>query len=100
MINGTGKISQRTFWLDAGNKFVDSVTRHRKKKGRLMVAINDWSTYFNVHINQVDLRAGTEVVIKVKPTEHSTSQGFRELAIEERKCRFTHENEVCQKYMP
>ena len=88
-----------TFWLDAGNKFIDSVTNRKKKKGNLLLALNNWSTYFNVHINQVDLRAGTEVIVKITPVEHSTSQEFRDLSIEDRKCRYTHENEVSRNFL-
>ena len=95
MINGTGKISQKTMWLDAGNKerYVTSFV----KEGSLMVAINGWQTYFDVRINQLDLRAGTEVNIKVKPVVHDTSADFKRLSLDDRKCRFMDEVEVCIK---
>ena len=46
MINGTGKISQITMWLDAGKK--DIVNSVVKEEGSLMVAINGWQTYYDV----------------------------------------------------
>lgn len=66
----------------------------REEPAHLMVAINEWTDYFNVRINQLDVRAGTEVILKVRPTQHSTSEGFKSLTLEERRCRFKHENEV------
>ena len=65
-----------------------------KEPGTLMVAVNEWTDYYNVRINQLDLRSGTEVILKVRPTQHTTSESFKALSLEERKCRFTHENEV------
>ena len=60
----------------------------------LMVAINGWTDYFNVRRSQLKLRAGTEVILRVKPTQHSASEDFAALSLEERGCRFTHENKV------
>ena len=94
MINGTGKISQITMWLDASNKYLDNVESFEKDEGSLMVAINDWQTYYDVRINQLDLRAGTDVIIKVKPVVHSTTADFKNLKLEDRKCRFMNEQEV------
>ena len=60
----------------------------------LMVAINEWTDYFNVRINKLDLKAGTEVILRVRPTLHSASEDFAGLSLKDRGCRFTHENEV------
>ena len=94
MINGTGKISQITMWLDAGNKYLNNVESVEKDEGGLMVAINDWQTYYDVRINQLDLRAGTDVIIKVKPVVHSTTTDFKSLKLDDRKCRFMNEQVV------
>ena len=94
-INGTGVLAQRTFWLGAGNDLYRNAVRFEKNPGSLMVAVNEWTDYFNVRINQLALRAGTEVILKVRPSQHSTSEGFKDMSLEDRGCRFTHENEVC-----
>ena len=94
MINGTGNIYQMTMWLDAGNKYRGSVNYFTKKRGEILISINEWLSYYNVRINKLKFNAGTEVLIKVKPTKHTTSAGFRELSIEQRQCRFTDEIEV------
>ena len=94
MIDGTGKISQMTMWLDAGNKYPDNINSFQKEEGSLMVAVNGWQTYYDVRINQLDLRAGTDVTIKVKPVVHSTSAYFKTLNLDDRKCRFMDELEV------
>ena len=93
-ITGTGKISQITMWLDAGNKDKDK----EKEEGSLMIAINGWQTYYDVRINQIQLRAGKDVVIKIEPVVHSTSADFKNLKLDDRKCRFMDEPEVFQCY--
>ena len=87
-------LAQRTFWLDAGNNLYDNVGKFKKEPGSLMVALNEWTDYFNVRINHLDLRAGTEVIIRVRPTQHSTSEDFRALSLKDRGCKLKHENEV------
>ena len=34
MIEGTGVLAQRTFWIDAANKLRGSTTKFKKKRGR------------------------------------------------------------------
>ena len=94
MINGTGKISQKVFWLDASNKYMAAINSHKKYKGSLLLAINDWQTFYSVRLNQIDLRGGTEVIVKIQPVMHSTSENFRRLALEERECRYMDEQMV------
>ena len=93
-IKGTGRISQKTFWLDVSNKYMASINSFKKYKGNLMVSINDWQTYYSVRLNQIDLRGGTEVIIKVQPVVHSTSDSFKSLTLEERECRYSDEQMV------
>ena len=93
-INGTGKIYQRTLWLNAADKSLDNVKRFAKKKGKLLLAFNDWRTYFDVRVNQLELRAGTDVTVKLRPIKHTTSVGFRGLTIDQRECRYEWEQEV------
>ena len=65
-----------------------------KKKGEILISINEWLSYYNVRINKLKFNAGTEVLIKVKPIKHTTSANFRALSMDKRQCRFPHENEV------
>ena len=100
MINGTGKISQKIFWLDASNKYMAAINSHKKYEGSLLLAINDWQTFYSVRLNQIDLRGGTEVVIKIQPVMHSTSDNFKRLALDERECRYTYEQMVMPLEVP
>ena len=95
-IHGTGKISQKTFWLDASNKYMASVNSFKKYKGSLLVAINDWQTSYSVRLNHIELRGGTEVIIKVNPVVHSTSADFKSLTLDDRACRYPDEQQVHQ----
>ena len=95
-ITGSGKISQMTFWLDASNKYMASMNSFKKHKGSLLVAINDWQTYYSVRLNQIELKAGKEVIIKVTPVVHSTSADFKSLTLEERACRYPDEQQAIE----
>ena len=65
-----------------------------KEQGGLIVAINAWNQYYDVRINQLDLRAGSEVIIKVEPVVHSASDDFGRQNLNDRKCRFKDEVKV------
>ena len=65
-----------------------------KKKGTIMVAINEWLTFYNVRVNQINLMTGREMLVKVKPTQHTASERVKALSIESRKCRLPTENHV------
>ena len=56
-------------------------------RGSAFVAINEWLSYFNVRMKQVEVRAGTEVIMKVEPVDHIVSDAFGELDRAERECR-------------
>lgn len=95
IINGTGKISEITMWLDASNKNpAENMYLFEKEQGGLIVAINAWNQYYDVRINQLDLRAGSEVIIKVEPVVHYASDDFRRQNLNDRKCRFKDELKV------
>ena len=59
-INGTGKIYQKTLWLNAADRSLDNVKAFEKRKGKLSLAFNDWHTYFDVRVNQLELRDAIE----------------------------------------
>ena len=62
-------------------------------RGSAFVAINEWLSYFNVRMKQIEVRAGTEVKIKMEPVQHIVSDDFRNLVQEERRC-ILHDEEV------
>ena len=64
----------------------NSQPHFQARRGSALVAINEWLSYFNVRMNQIQVRAGTEVIIKVEPVHHVVSDEFRELDQEERGC--------------
>ena len=94
LINGTGKLFETTMWLNAANKFTANVNSFDKQEGKLILAVNHWLTYYSVRVNQLELRPGTEVIIKVKPVKHSTSTQFKALSKNDRNCSFKEELEV------
>ena len=65
-----------------------------KKKGNILIALNEWLTFYNVSVNQINLITGREMLLKIKPTQHTASQSVKALPIESRKCRLTTENHV------
>ena len=65
-----------------------------KKKATARVAINEYLNPFNVRINHLELVAGREAIIKIKPTRHVATEGFAELDVKHRKCLFPNENPV------
>ena len=65
-----------------------------KKKGTIMVAINEWLTFYNVRVNQINLMTGREMLVKVKPIQHTASDRVKDLSIKSRKCRLPTENHV------
>ena len=64
------------------------------------LAVNGFSTYFSTRTNPVDIRAGQEVNIMLRPVSHRATERFRDLDKEKRKCSFPHEREVQGNYNP
>ncbi len=62
--------------------------------GSAKVAVNEWTSYYNVRSNEISLKAGTEVVVALKPTNHIATEDVKVLTVEERKCRLRNEREV------
>ena len=63
-----------------------SLPQVQATRGSAFVAINEWLSYFNVRMKQVEVRAGTEVIMKVEPVHHVVSEEFKILVQEERGC--------------
>ena len=70
-----------------------------KRKGKILIAVNEWLTFYNVRVNQLSLITGREILLKIKPTQHTASQSVKSLPIESRKCRLTTENHVNNKLL-
>ena len=60
--------------------------------GYFSVSINTPDEFYNVLQNSIDVEAGTEMLIRVKPVQLISEDSIRSEPIEQRKCRF--ENEV------
>ena len=63
------------------------------RRGSASVNVNQWLKYFNVRSNSIDLVAGKSYIVKIKPIDHITQVGIRELSIEKRKCLYRDEKE-------
>ena len=72
MISNSGKAGEKIFWFDAGAKDL-----RKNKRAAMTVALNEWLNYFNVRINQIELKAGMEMVITIDPTVHTLTENFK-----------------------
>ncbi len=52
-----------------------------------------------MRINHLEVFAGREAIIKIKPTSHVATESFRALSLEDRKCLFADEQNVSIVYM-
>ena len=96
-IEGTGHTYRKTFWLYVGDKSMRSRVPHEpRSRGAVRLAINDWTSYFNVRTNHLRVAAGEDVRFTLRPVVHATSDGFRALDPEERKCFFRDEPTVTE----
>ena len=62
--------------------------------GSAKVSVNEWTSYFNLRSNEISLRAGTELMISLKPTSHVASEDVMALDVTKRNCRIGHEGHV------
>ena len=60
-------------------------------RGAATLNANEWFKYFNVRSNPIDLVAGNEYTIKIKPMQHTASPEIRSVEPEKRKCKFEDE---------
>ena len=65
-----------------------------KRKGKILIAVNEWLTFYNVRVNQINLITGREILLKIKPTQHTASDSVKALSVKSRNCRLTTENHV------
>ena len=71
---------------------------YERKSGSATLAINEWISYYNVRLNPLDLIAGHEYIIKVKPVQHIATNRVKGYDIHTRKCQFPEENQVKQSF--
>jgi hypothetical protein len=82
--------------------FVDACRGRRStqqpfhQRGKLLIAFNEWMSYYNVRMNNLELRAGREMIVKVKMVDHVASERIRGLNIDSRNCLFINEQQVIQ----
>ena len=62
--------------------------------GSAKIAVNEWTAYYNVRNNEISLKAGTEVLITLKPTSHIATKDVKDLKVVDRKCKLKDEVEV------
>ncbi len=88
-IKGTGHSHTKSFWISVRDGSLrNEVPNLPRRKGRASIALNEHMAYYNVRTNNVAVTAGQEVVIKVRPVVHATTQSFRSLPVEHRKCLY------------
>jgi hypothetical protein len=83
----SGKNFQMYLILDSHlDKVYDSV------KGSFKVAINQNIDFMDVAVKYIDADIGALTKILVVPTQYTTTEAFKVLPLDTRKCRFTNEN--------
>ena len=111
-INGSGKVYQKTFWLDIGERYRSfsqkimgtivvypfrSTEAYKPDntwpKGSATLNVNEWLKYFNVRSNPIDLEAGASYTIKMTPIQYTASPKVRDIHWERRNCLFKDEQE-------
>ena len=71
---------------------------YERKRGSAILAFNEWISYYNIILNPLDLKAGHEYIIKVKPEKHIANHQIKDYDVQSRKCLFPEENEVLYLY--
>ncbi len=80
-------------WLDAGDPTTSIlIPTVQKRSAPLLLSINGFGDFFSMRSNNVELKAGEEVMLRIKQLEHVATSAFREQALSARKCRFHNEN--------
>ncbi len=85
-IAGSGSMYETEFWLNAR-----SGTDQGRTQGEMSIAINNWVDHFSVRGNRLIVRAGRNYNLKLYPTVHTASDGFKDIDLEKRRCRFQDE---------
>ena len=96
---GIGKYNIKIFWITLliFHLFRSSTNLNEglyKRKGKILIAVNEWLTFYNVRVNQINLITGREILLKIKPTQHTASDSVKALSVKSRNCRLTTENHV------
>ena len=113
IINGSGKIYQKTFWLDIGERYKNYSNDYLKlhslapcrsseaykpnnpwPRGSATLNINEWLKYFNVRSSPIDLVAGASYIIQMTPIQHTATSAVRNLDRQTRRCLYKDEQEL------
>ncbi len=95
LVKGTGQSHRKDFWIYVGDRTLkNEIPTQPRAKGSAVISINEWSTYYNVRLNSLEVLAGQHVVISLMPVAHATTPSFRELSVADRKCLYPEDTEA------
>ena len=93
-INGTGSANQKTFWLNLADRTFNDIVPVNRKRNSVLVAINDWLTYYNVRTKPIEIFSGDVVKVVVEPTSHVATERVAAVDRRSRRCLFPGEVKV------
>ncbi len=89
LVKGTGQSHRKSFWIYVGDRTLrNKISTQPRARGSAVISINEWTAYFNVRLNNLEVLAGQDVVISLTPVVHATTPSFRKLPVPDRKCFF------------
>ena len=100
-VPGGGKRYATELWLDARDTTsLRSVPITQNTKARkMLVALNEYQKYFYTTAKYDYLEPGKHTTIRIKQVQNIATSRFMHLELENRKCRFPHENPGCKDYV-
>ncbi len=93
-VPGSGNRFKTELWLDASDR-TSSFMFPRTDRGHpvpMTLAVNQLANFFSVRSNNIELKAGEEVTLRIKQIQYVATTDFREQTLETRQCRFPSEN--------
>jgi hypothetical protein len=101
-ISGSGNHFRTTVWLDARDMATwrggsQALTRSPKP---MILAVNEFSNFFNVRSSNVNLIPGQHTSLRVKQVQHIATENFKSLPLETRQCRLFDENPGVAQLVP
>ncbi len=93
-VPGSGNRFKTELWLDASDRtasFMFPVTTSSRPVP-MTLAVNQLANFFSVRSNNVQLKAGEEVMLRIKQVQHVATADFKGQTLATRQCRFPSEN--------
>ena len=87
MISNSGEGSRRSLILDANLAFKDP-----QSPGSFKVSINNMYNFIDTSSSFIEVNVGYKYLIRITPTQYTTSSDFLSIPPEKRKCLYLHEN--------